>query len=256
MNKKIRILISILVGSYVVFGVVLYFYQSHFIYFPSQKDFNDCPGFADSQKISWQGTRMYVKNTSDKWVVFFHGNAGSACDRTFMKSQFEKFNYSYIFVEYAGYSNDPRKPSEKLLTQDAKNAVEYLATQHPATTAIIGESLGTAMATYAATILNPDKLILISPFNNLPSAASLSLPMYPVNVMIKDTYPTDQWINNLQNVIIIHGDQDTTIPIALGRKLFNNIASDKKEFIEIPDAGHNDIYSFPGTIDAIHNALQ
>ncbi|MFC1756459.1 hypothetical protein ACFLY1_00730, partial [Patescibacteria group bacterium] len=73
-------------------------------------DFKSCTFFQDSQKINIGGTRAYYKENSKKLILFYHGNAGSACDRSFLRDEFQKLGYSYIFVEYTGYSNDSRKP--------------------------------------------------------------------------------------------------------------------------------------------------
>lgn len=256
MKNKIRVLIISIFSLYILGGVSLFFFQSSFIYFPNNQNFNNCPGFDNALKINWNGTRMYVKKNSNNWLVFYHGNAGSACDRAFLKPEFEKFGYSYIFVEYGGYSNDPQTPSEDLLTQDAKNVDEYLTNQKAAKIVVMGESLGTSVAIFSAQYLNSTEIILISPFNNLVAEASQAMPFYPVKFMLKDHYQSDIWIKALQNVTIIHGTDDKTIPIVLSKKLYQNINSEQKNFIEIGGAGHNDIYKFQGTIGTIDNLLK
>ena len=44
--------------------------------------------------------------------------------------------------------------------------------------------------------------------------------------------------------LFVHGSDDPTVPIAMGRKLFEK-AADPKEWYEVPRAGHNDLYQ-PG----------
>ena len=41
--------------------------------------------------------------------------------------------------------------------------------------------------------------------------------------------------------MIIHGDLDKTIPIAMGYDLYNRLKVAEKEFVEIKGGGHNDI---------------
>ena len=41
--------------------------------------------------------------------------------------------------------------------------------------------------------------------------------------------------------LILHGEEDFLIPISDGEALYRNCGSNKKEFISIPGAGHNDI---------------
>jgi len=42
-------------------------------------------------------------------------------------------------------------------------------------------------------------------------------------------------------MLFIHGANDGIVPIALGKKLYE-AANEPKEFYEIPDADHNDIF--------------
>jgi hypothetical protein len=42
-------------------------------------------------------------------------------------------------------------------------------------------------------------------------------------------------------LLILHGDRDTTVPFAQGRRLFE-AAPEPKQFFPIPGAGHNDTY--------------
>ena len=101
----IIILIVILVIYYFFNSIAMYMNVTDYIYFPNEQDFNNCPGFSDSEKKEHQGTRFYYTENSDKLLIFYHGNAGSACDRAFIKDQFKQMGYSTIFVEYAGFSN-------------------------------------------------------------------------------------------------------------------------------------------------------
>ena len=88
------------------------------IYYPDNQDFYGCEGFKDYEKINFNGTRFYLFEQSDSVLVYYHGNAGSACDRSFLKDIFEQSNHTLVFVEYAGYSNDTKKPSVVLFLKD------------------------------------------------------------------------------------------------------------------------------------------
>ncbi len=123
------IAIGIFVVFYVVFGVYLTINQENIIYQPWSQDFDSCIGFKDAQKVTHNGTRMYVRSGERGVVVLYHGNAGSACHRDFYAEQFIKAGYGYIVVEYAGYSNDTRKTTHKLVKQDVVNVVSYIKKQ-------------------------------------------------------------------------------------------------------------------------------
>jgi fermentation-respiration switch protein FrsA (DUF1100 family) len=239
---------------YIIFGLILVFFQEKFIYFPSNQDFNNCPVLANMEKVTFNETRMYVQKTTDNWVVFYHGNAGSACDRSYIMNYFDSSDYSYIFVEYTGYSNDDKKPNQKNLMQNSVDVNNYLKTQNPKNVTIVGQSLGTALASYQYSFNDSDKLLLISPFNNFIDLSKYYYWYYPVKFMLRNTYPTDEWIKDANNVYIIHGSNDTTVPVKFGYSLFNTVKGPNKKYIEVKNAGHNDIFNYIETQKAIEES--
>ncbi|MDW7693648.1 alpha/beta fold hydrolase [Flammeovirgaceae bacterium SG7u.111] len=49
-----------------------------------------------------------------------------------------------------------------------------------------------------------------------------------------------------QPVLVVHGIEDRRISIAYGRQNFENLKSEKKEFLEIPKAGHMNVWKVGG----------
>lgn len=230
--------------AYILFGMFLYFNQRNLIYHPNNQDFEDCFGFKDYQKLNYNGTRFYFKEKSlEKVIVFYHGNAGSACDRSFYKSVFEQFNYSLIFVEYAGYSNDDRKPSKKLILEDVENINSFIQEKSFVDVTIYGESIGSGAAGYHSNIGEVNNLILVSPFSRLVDVAQSKFIIYPVSIILKENYDNIKWLKNYENnLIILHGDKDIVIPSRFSRKLYETIPSKNKEYILIEGKGHNDLW--------------
>ena len=146
--------------------------------YPTKSDFYNCSVFDDSEKIDINGTRAYYKHAGEKIVVVYHGNAGSACDRDYLKNIFDDFGYSYIFVEYAGYGDDNKKPSKKLLFKDAKNTVSFLKEKKYKEIALFAESIGSGVASFHTSLLSPDKILFIAPFDSLANVAKSHYPLY------------------------------------------------------------------------------
>jgi len=240
-------LLSILIFSivlYFLFGVYLFFIQKSMMYYPDNQDFHNCPGFKDYQKLEHKGTRFYLKQQSQKALVYYHGNAGSTCDRSFVKSFFETSDYTLIFVEYAGFSADRRKPSAKLILKDVENIHEYLDKNGFKNNLIYGQSIGSGAASYHAFLGNVDKLLLISPFSSMTDVAQSKYFIYPVSLLFTEKYDNLKWLNNYQGkIMIIHGDKDKIIPPKFSKKLFNKLSTQEKEYVLIPSYGHNDIWS-------------
>lgn len=256
MLSKFKKLIIVVIFVYLLGGILLFIFQRDFTYYPSPQDFNNCPAFQEAEKITWQNTRMYVKQNSDRWVIVYHGNAGSACDRNYFLKYLNGTDYSYIFVEYAGYSNNKTSPSQMALTKNVADVIDYLKTKHSSKVVVIGESLGSALASYHSTLAQPNKLMLISPFNKLADEAQSHFWFYPVKFMLTDKYPIEEWLNNTDNIVVLHGTNDMVIPITLAKKLFENLSATNKNFVEVPSAGHNDMYNFQLTENTINSFLK
>ena len=242
-------------------GLVLFFNQNNLIFFPDDTDFQLCPAFLDLEKINQEGTRFYYhKNIeSETLVVFYHGNAGSACDRTYIKNIFELSNVSYIIVEYTGYSNDTIQVSKNTVLNDVQNIhnfIEKLPAQ-PKKLYIMSESVGTGASTFHTTLTLVDRLILISAYSSLSDVAYNIYPVYPMQLMLRDDFNNIQQLKDYRGeVYFIHGDTDNIIPIEIAQKLYQGISTDKKEFYIIKNVGHNDMFSATETWEVLSKTLQ
>ncbi|MBR9675429.1 alpha/beta hydrolase [Candidatus Woesearchaeota archaeon] len=234
-----------LIIIYFLFGIFLFLNQKSMIYYPNNQDFEKCSGFLDYQKKNHNGTRFYYKHGSaDKVIIYYHGNAGSACDRSYFRPTFEQSNSSLIFVEYAGYSNDDKKPSRKLILKDVQNMHDYVKKNSYNDVLIYGHSIGTGAASYHAYLGNVNSLILVSPFSTLDEVAQSIYRIYPASIMLREKYDNIKWLKDYNgNIIILHGENDQIIPKRFSRRLFDGIPNKNKEYVLIEGKGHNDIWS-------------
>jgi len=253
-----RNLIALLIGFsfYVGFGWWLTNNQERIVYQPCPQDFTNCPALASAEPITHHGTRMYVRATDGPVVVFYHGNAGSACDRAFLAEQFLAAGYGYVLVEYAGYSNDPEPPSHGRIKQDVQNVIAYLTQNELDSVAIIGESIGAGVAAYHTALAPPDRLLLISPFTNLRAVAATRFWFYPTRHLVRNAYDVERDLMTYPGpTTIIHGTADRIIPFRLGEALYQTLPGEKT-FVPITDAGHNNLFTRDDTYQAVEQFLR
>jgi uncharacterized protein len=240
-------LLNLIIGLliiYVLFGIYLFLDQKSMIYFPDNRDFEKCSGFNDYEKRNYEGTRFYYKaGKKDTVIVHYHGNAGSACDRSFLKSTFEKLNNSVIFVEYAGYSNDSRKPSISLILKDVENVRKFIQENKFKKVIVFGQSIGSGPASYQAFLGNVNSLILVTPFSSMKDLVQSQYKIYPASLLLTEKYNNVKWLQSfVGNLIILHGDSDLAIPNYFSRKLFDAVPTEDKEYVLINGKGHYDIW--------------
>lgn len=252
----------IIVLVYLGLGIYLYIFQTRYIYFPNlptPQNFYICEHFPKTKMIDHNGTRMYYteKPGSDTLVIFYHGNGGSACDRSHIAHHINALNVSFIFVEYGGYAGDTQTPSEKVIFQDVENVVAFSKTISPPRTVVIGESIGSGPSLYQTTIAPVDSLILISAFTRIDDVAAKHYPYFPVRLLMHDTYDNISRVANYKgDLILIHGKNDRIIPDTHSTSLFNASLSTSKELILIEKAGHNDISNYLETFNAITKGIR
>ncbi len=256
-NKASKIALLILVIFYVGFGIVITLFQERLIYSPFSQDFDNCPALSSADKIRFGATRAYYKEAGEKLVVLYHGNAGSACDRDYWALFFENNGYSYLIVEYEGYSNDGKTPSHNGIKGNVRDVITFIESRQFKEVLVVGESIGSGPASLHASLLPPQKLLLFTAFSSLKDLAHSIYWYYPTSFMVNNAFDNVKSLKNFTGrVLIIHGENDTIIPQKLARTFFENIDSDDKEFVSIAGANHNDIFIFKDTTIAINNFLR
>jgi uncharacterized protein len=224
--------LALIVIFYAGMCLFLYLYQHKLVYFP---DNTSCSLSA----IENNGTWFYEINPGmEKAVVVYHGNAGRACDRTYLSDEFTKLGYTSLLIEYPGYSGIGGKPSMESILKGVQNMKSYVAEHGYKQVVVFGESIGTGPASYHAKIGNPDRLILVAPFTELADTVPSIYKIFPVRLLLKDNYRNKEWLEGYNGkALVIHGTKDTIVPVRLSENL---IPGAKRVLV---DAGHNDIYT-------------
>jgi pimeloyl-ACP methyl ester carboxylesterase len=153
-----------------------------------------------------------------------------------------KAGYDFIIVEYAGYSNDPTPTGHARTKSDVINVIDFLAEHVVSDVTVVGESLGTGVASYHTSIAPPEKILLISPFTNLTDMARDRFWFYPTSLLVDNAFDNVKNLSNYRGqVTIIHGGKDNLSPLELSQELYDSIQTEK-EFILVEQAGHNDLF--------------
>ncbi len=244
-----RILIIALV-TYLVVCFAVFLIQSKLIFIPSRKidstpdDINRAyePVLlktADRVSIAgWFIPHERARGTA----IFFHGNAGNISHRLVTIHALHELGLNTLIVDYRGYGESEGAPSEKGLYADAEAAWQYVVDEKgesPDRIVLVGRSLGGAVAIELASRHTPGVLIVESTFTSLVDVAKEHFPFLPTSLLLRHRFPS---INRIGKIdcpkLILHGRDDTLIPIEIGRTLFE-AASEPKAFIETPGEHNN-----------------
>ena len=225
-------LLGVGVLAYLAVVAALYAFQSRLIYPAPQEVPALTPGYAEVTLNTEDGLALRAFYSEAReglpTLVYFHGNGGTLAGASVSNAAMAEAGVGVLLVEYRGYGGNPGKPSEEGFKRDADAALEWLqdAGIAPADTVVVGNSIGSGSATYAATKMAekgtpPAGLILIAPFTSLPDVASETAWWVPVRLLMQDTYPNRERLKELSEVPILiqHGTRDNVVPFSHGGAL-------------------------------------
>lgn len=180
---------------------------------------------------------------SDRWVIFYHGNAGNLEHRVgFLKELSFQLQRNVFAVDYRGFGKSEGSPSEVALLHDAEDFIDYavdnlgLRLEH---SYIVGRSLGGGLAVQLASKLRFEAMILINTFTSLPGVAKEIYPFLPTHQIMRNRFDSLSVADKIQiPVFQTHDSQDEIVSFENGRTLYDKFKSPKTFWIH-ENASHN-----------------
>ena len=180
-------------------------------------------------------------------VVYWHGNGGNLSLWLDVLADIRNRGFSVLAVDDRGYGASDGRPTEKGLYRDADAVNRYVADtlrRGGLRTIFWGRSLGCAVASYAASKSAPDALILESPFADIRSLFSGNPLMRALSIFSTYRFPTGRHLQDYRGpLLVVHGDADSIVPFAAGRKAYERAASAQKTLAVLKGADHNDVHA-------------
>jgi pimeloyl-ACP methyl ester carboxylesterase len=178
-------------------------------------------------------------------ILISQGNAGYALHRTdyadILHTAAPDRAVSIYILEYPGYGARLGTPSQSNFLAAASEAIADIPANLPLI--LLGESIGTGVAA-ATAAANPDRitgLLLLTPFDSLANVAQHHYPLLPIRWIMRDQYPSENWLKNYQGPLaIILAEDDTIVPAKFGQKLHDTYEGPKL-LILANQANHNDL---------------
>lgn len=177
-------------------------------------------------------------------VLYFHGNAGNLAARTQRFKAFRAHGLGIVAAGYRGSSGSTGRPTEAALIADAALVAGAApALTGPGPVVYYGESLGAAVAIALAATHPPNALVLEAPFASLADMAAHLYGSAALAGLAKSRWPSRERIARVSApLLVLHGADDTLVPPAQGRAVFDAAASRDKRFNLVAHAGHEDVW--------------
>ncbi len=191
-------------------------------------------------------------------LLFFHGNAGNREDRLHNLAGLWSAGFSVLIFDYRGYGGSSGTPSEKGLLADGIAAHDWLWNKRKKGEGrpllFFGRSLGGAVAAGVAAAAaaefperQPAGLILESTFTSAPEMARRVLPIPGVEKVVRSKFDALAAVRALRlPLLVIHGTADELVPFEMGKRLFDEAGTARKELRAVAGGRHNDTYTVAG----------
>lgn len=187
-------------------------------------------------------------------IVYYHGNSDNLARWGSIAEKLTKFSYDVLVMDYRGYGKSSGPRNEEYLYSDAQATYDFARKNYGENnTVIYGRSLGGAFAVKSGAQNQPKMVILEAAFYNLQDVVNRWLPVQVTDRVaprMRYHFLSNQNIQHLHVPLYqFHGSLDKIVPVSSGRKLFeyySELRPDvEKQFIEIKEAGHDDLADFP-----------
>jgi uncharacterized protein len=247
--------IAIILAAGYLAGLALLYLRQRDILFPiptSERTAPAAAGFPDAEEhvlAASDGEKLIVWHVPARpgrpVILYFHGNGDFLAGLVGRFKTMTADGTGLVALSYRGYAGSSGAPSEDGLLRDGAAAYSFATARYDAQRIVAwGFSLGTGVAVAVASEHPIRKLILEAPYTSIADVAASHFRFVPVRLLIRDPLHSDERIARVTvPLLIVHGAQDRTIPIAFGERLFA-LAHEPKQFIRIPAGGHDDLGNF------------
>jgi len=197
----------------------------------------------------------YLPGDYERTIIFFIGNQSRQTSYVKNLQQLSVETNSKIFSwNYRGYGNSTGNSSFKTQFDDNEKIYsQLLGNNRDEELIFIGYSLGSVFSSKLASTEQPDKLILLAPFSDIPGMIVnykrqlLRGPKFFIrpfiDLKIKEDYVKD--ISNIDaidkfkgDLLIVHSKDDDQLPYYMGKRLYKNSDSTNKKLITVRKGGH------------------
>jgi pimeloyl-ACP methyl ester carboxylesterase len=244
-------LMLIAVFGYAIIVLAAFVFQGRLLYFPETYSRSEAEQMAKGLGLTlWRAESEdyhgFVPSLSSTGidlgtVLVFHGNAGSATDRSYYVAALAPLGYRVILCEYPGYGARGGRPNERALVSKARRTLQDVFARFGPPVYLWGESLGCGVASALAGDAAPaiNGVVLLTPWDTLPDLAQSKFPFLPARWIVRDRYDNIHGLTGFAGkVAVIMAGRDEIIPNRHTKRLFEAIKGDKRLWV-FPDSGHN-----------------
>jgi len=240
LKKIVILLISILLGVYLLICLSLYFSQERLLFFPQpvsqtlKKSLKAKEVNFNSGSISLVGWQNHKER--ENLIIYYGGNGEQL---SYLVEDFAQYDgFSSLLVSYRGYEDSEGEPTQDALFEDALHIYDEVAADYKKIF-IVGRSLGSGVACYISSKRNVEAIALITPYDSISNTAQQIYPFLPMKLIVAHPFDSVSLADKIQTpAIFVVAEQDEIIGKERSQELFNAWAGEKTWLLK-EGQGHN-----------------
>ncbi|HMV79752.1 MAG TPA: alpha/beta hydrolase [Leptospiraceae bacterium] len=255
LSSLTRIFFSLSFVFFISCSSVFYYPSAETYYTPEQMGFRKTETVfkaADGTDLYYWFIHSYSKEVKGN-ILQLHGNGQNMTAHFLTLAWLANNGYNLYTYDYRGYWKSGGKPDPEDIHNDTVAFIDRVneeCIKRKEKLILYGQSLGGAILMRAVPDLKKkENVSLVIIDGGFPSyrktarqigAKTLTYPIaYIASLFISDSYSPENYIEKISPIpmIIIHGDEDDTVPFENGKEIFR-LAKDPKQFWEIKGGGH------------------
>jgi pimeloyl-ACP methyl ester carboxylesterase len=193
-------------------------------------------------------------------LVYFYGsNRNVAGEYSKLHWLAQTHDLDILVVDFPGYGFSDGSPSVEGLARASLRIFDAMAARWPRPGGpifVYGHSMGTAFAVHVGVNRPGTAIILEAPFTSiqdqiaalkrrLPWYARLFLRIWIDDALTRWRQPVELIKELAAPLLIIHGSDDQTVPVELGRRMFAEALTTRKHLCELPGEDHSPVRPNP-----------
>ncbi len=244
MRSAMTTLLATLTLVYAGLCATLFVFQRSLIYLPQTGMGGPA---APTLTLPVQGADLRVTfhaRQGQKALIYFGGNAEDV-SHTLPELSAAFPEHALYLLNYRGFGGSSGRPSEAVLFADGLALFDKVRETHRSI-AVMGRSLGSAVAVYVASLRSADHLILVTPFDSLTDVAARHYPFVPVRWLLLDRFESWKFAPLVKApTLVIAAEHDEVVPRSSTKALADRFQGGTTTLLTIPGAGHNTLSDCP-----------
>ena len=229
--------------TFLVLVFVLYQWQYFLVFSPTYiKDRKGCHECEDVTIESYDGIKLeamlYEPGNPQATLLFFLGRSDDAVALLPKLVPLYK-KYRVVAYNYRGYGKSEGTVTEKALLQDGVRVAEVIMKNYD-NVYFVGFSLGSAIASYAATKVAPKGLFLLGAFDSIDALAQERYHFIP-KLFIRYHFHTQIFLREVTSKVVVFASKhDQLVPIQHSRVL-QQVLKQEDKYIEYEHLEHKEL---------------